>query len=140
MPGLKTTLRLNAASCLVFGAAFLILPDTVARYLSESPAPGWLFQLIGTILVLNGGPLIFTSIKKQPSRHEILYFTGGDVAWVLATAALILTGTWVTTVAGISAAIAVAAVVGCFGFMQMTALKRGNRLPPDINAEAIGRG
>ncbi|WP_374763543.1 hypothetical protein [Yunchengibacter salinarum] len=123
MPTLKTILRLNAASCLIFGALFLALPGAVATFLGTPPAPGWVIAALGAVLIVNGGHLLHTSTTDLPPKALILYFSFGDFAWVLATLALIGTGIWITTTPGLAASLAVAAFVGTMGVIQMFARK-----------------
>jgi hypothetical protein len=122
MPPLKTILRANAASCLLFGALFVLFPEEIARFLSVAAAPGWLILGVGLILLGNAGHLLWVAASGSPRRWEVLYFTGGDLAWVLITLVLILSSTWITTPGGIAAALGVAVVVGGFALGQITAL------------------
>ena len=124
MLSLKTILRMNAASCLGFGALFVIFPSAVAAFLSASPAPSWLILGIGAMLIMNGAHLIWTSAKALPAKAEILYFSSGDFAWVIGTLALVLNGTWVTSTPGVAVALAIATMVAFFGVSQMFARKR----------------
>lgn len=124
MFNLKTILRLNAASCIGFGALFTALPGTVALFLSQAPAPTWLFIILGIGLIVNGLHLLWTSTKPLPSKNEVLYFSGGDFSWVLATIALVVCGLWISTTAGIVAALVTAAMVGSLGASQMIIRKK----------------
>lgn len=124
MVALPTILRLNAASCIAFGLLFIVMPGAVVRFLSESPAPSWVFLIIGIGLILNGAALMWTSFKPMPSRSEILFFSAGDFAWVVATVGLIIAQLWVTTVPGTAAALVIAVIVGGFGALQMKQHKK----------------
>ncbi len=122
MIALKTTLRLNAASCIGFGVLFVAAPRAVAAFLGAPPAPATVVLAVGAILIINGLHLLYTSLRSDPPRLLVLYFSGGDLLWVVATAALISAGIWVNTGPGIAAAAAVAAMVGAFGLAQALAL------------------
>jgi hypothetical protein len=120
---LKIVLRSNAASCLVFGLVFLLIPQPVAKFLSPyHPVPLLILMSVGVALIINGLHLIWASRQVAPSQTLILYFSIGDLLWVLGTAVLILNNIWITSVKGIIAAIAVSIGVGTFGVLQM--LKR----------------
>lgn len=120
MTTLRTILRANAASCLVFGVTFLSLTSPVALFLSaRAPAPAIVLQLLGAVLLFNGLHLAWASFRPAPARALILYFSAGDLLWVLATALLLIMDVWVTSVAGIIVSLGVALMVGYFGVMQI---------------------
>jgi len=127
MPALKTILRLNAASCIGFGAVFVIIPEAVAAFLGAPPAPVAAILALGIILIANGLHLLRASLRAAPPRLLVLYFSGGDFLWVAITALLIAMGMWITSAQGIAAAVAVALAVGGMGLAQIMALPR-NRL------------
>ena len=118
---IANVLRANAASCLGFGALFLALPGPVAGFLGSPPV--WLVAALGGVLLLNGAHL-FWAAMRGPGRVELLYFALGDGAWVAGTLALVASGTWITTGAGIAAALAVAAPVEVFAVLQWKAAGR----------------
>ncbi|MBK1670013.1 hypothetical protein CKO28_18420 [Rhodovibrio sodomensis] len=118
---ITNVLRANAGSCLGFGALFLALPGPVAAFLGSPPV--WPVAALGAVLLLNGAHLLW-SAKRGPGRVELLYFALGDAAWVAGTLALIASGTWITTGAGIAAALAVTAPVGVFAVLQWKAAGR----------------
>lgn len=124
MTALKTILRLNAASCIAFGALFVAAPHAVAAFLGVPPAPELVIRALGVLLVLNGVHLLHTSLRVSPPRALVLYFSAGDFLWVAGTALLIAAGFWITRPAGIAAAVVVAAAVGGMGFAQVMALSR----------------
>ena len=127
MPSLRAILRANAASCLIFGTLFVLLPAKTAGFLSPSPAPPWLMQMVGLVLIANGLHLLWAASRKTFQPWEILYFSAGDMAWVMITLALIGAGTWITTPGGITAALGVALMVGGFGLTQVSALRTAAR-------------
>lgn len=122
MPSLNTILRANAASCLLFGSLFVLRPTETAHFLSAAAAPTWVILVLGVVLIGNGLHLLWAAMGSQPKRWEVLYFTGGDLAWVLITLVLIMAGLWVTTPAGIAAALGVALIVGGFALAQIAGL------------------
>lgn len=127
---LATILRLNALSCLTFGALFLAAPAAVAGALGTPPA--WLVAALGAGLLGNGA-LLWLSVARGrvPRRAEVLFFSIGDGLWVGATLGLILAGVWIVTPGGRVAALAVAVMVGAFGLAQWQRLPdhRGTARP-----------
>lgn len=120
MTTLRTILRANAASCIVFGLIFVSLPSPIALFLSpEAPVPALVLQLTGAVLLFNGLHLVWTSLQPEPARELIVYFSTGDLLWVLTTVVLVVSGIWVTSTAGIVTALCVALLVGYFGVMQV---------------------
>ncbi len=122
MPSLNIILRANAASCLLFGTLFVLRPAGTAHFLSAAAAPSWMILVLGAVLIGNGLHLLWAATRSKPLRWEVLYFTGGGLAWVLITLVLIMAGIWVTTPAGIAAALGVAIIVGGFALAQIAAL------------------
>lgn len=114
-------LNANAASCLGFGALFAVFSGPVAGFLGDPPV--WLVTVLGAVLIVNGVHLLWAA-RRGPRRVELLYFALGDAGWVAGTTVLIASGTWITTGAGIAAAVAVAAVVGAFAVLQWKAAGR----------------
>jgi len=114
---LATVLRLNALSCLGFGALFLLVPGAVAAVPGTPPV--WLVGALGAGLIGNGA-LLWMSVRggRVPRRMEVLFFVTGDALWVVATLALVSTGLWIVTVLGQALTLAVAAMVGALGFAQ----------------------
>ena len=124
MTALKTILRLNSASCIGFGVLFVAAPRAVAAFLGAPPAPATVVLAVSAILIINGLHLLHTSLRSDPPRLLVLYFSSGDLLWVVATAALIAVGIWINAAPGIAAAVAVAAMVGALGLAQVLALPR----------------
>jgi len=122
MTSLVVILRLNAASCLGFGTLFTILPGEVALTLGTAP-PGVVFGL-GLLLLANGIHLALASLRSRPIHTEILWFSFGDMAWWLASLALIAAGFWITTPHGVALALLVAACVAAMGGAQLFLLGR----------------
>lgn len=120
VPHLRPVLRLNAASCLAFGALFAAFPDAVSAWLGDPPAP--LLRGIGLALVINGAHLWAASRRGHVIRAEVIWFSLGDYLWWLASLGLVASGLWVTTPQGVAATLAVAAVVAVLGTAQLFAL------------------
>jgi hypothetical protein len=123
---LKTALRANAASCIIFALIFLLIPLEVSTFLGGStPAPETVFMVLGLTLMANGLHLIWTSLRPIPHKLLVLYFSMGDFIWALASIILISLEVWVTTESGIVAAGLVALMVAALGLMQITRIKSG---------------
>lgn len=119
MLSLKTTLLMNACSCLIFGGIFAGFPRQVAVFLGGStPAPQLVMLLLGGVLVVNGIHLVWAAHRHQPGRLLIRYFSLGDFLWVAASAVLLLCGWWITTIEGQVASLLVALMVGGLGLIQ----------------------
>ena len=117
---LKRLFLTNSISCIVFGIFFITIPTTISTFLSlNNQAPNFLVTIIGIVLVFNGLHLIWASYKSEASRILALYFSVGDILWVLLTFYLIFTKTWITTQEGIIISILVAIFVGALGIYQL---------------------
>lgn len=118
---LAMALRLNALSCFGFGLLFLAVPAAVAAALGSPPV--WLIAALGAGLLGNAVLLWLAQRRgRAPRRNEVLFFCLGDALWVVATLALVITGTWITTATGQAVTLAVAVLVALFGLAQMRAL------------------
>jgi|GEM_PF-926778 len=122
MTSLAFVLRLNAASCLSFGALFLTIPHGVASVLGNA-SPAVLVGL-GAVLLFNGAHLLLASIRTRPFPAEILWFSMGDMAWWLATLTLVAADVWITTPTGIALALLAALCVASLGLSQLLHLGR----------------
>ena len=121
---LTTLLRLNALSCLGFGAMFLLAPDRVAAFLGA--VPPWFLRALGAGLLGNGLHLV-AAARRSPRGWEIRWFSAGDAAWVALTLGILAAGAWITTPAGQAAAAAVAVGVGSLGALQWQTLATQGR-------------
>lgn len=121
---LKFTMVANAVSCLLFGLVFSLLPSQVALFLSTTaPAADSVFIVIGVALIINGCHLFLASRTPIPNKALVLYFSGGDFFWVVASIVLVTFNIWITSLAGIVATIAIALMVGTFGVLQVIKIK-----------------
>ena len=128
MMTLVNIMRANAASCILFGLVFLLMPADVVAFLDTQAAiPTFVLIILGIGLIINGLDLIRVSRKPVISPAQVMYFAVGDFIWVLASIGLVLTNIWVTTRQGITSTLLVAVMVGIFGFLQMQ--KRTEKSP-----------
>lgn len=124
MLSLKNIMRANATSCIGFGGLFALKSSSVASLLSDtSPAPQSIIMILGLLLIVNGLHLLWASRVTLPNKSLILYFSIGDYIWAVTSLGIILSGIWITTTIGMLLTIAVAIVVGFFGFLQMAGRK-----------------
>lgn len=120
MSHISTTLKLNGLNCLLFGALFVFIPQTVITFLSDNqPAPEVIILALGVILNLYGLILLWIGNQQQPNPKLVLAIALGDFLWVLGTLTLLVMNLWVTTVNGMTAAGLVAILVGWFGWLQL---------------------
>jgi len=123
MDRLRLVLRLNAASCILFGLLFVVAPGSVATFLADRTiAPAAVVLVLGVALLANGGALLATARAQSPRRAMVRFFSVGDALWVVGTVILIACGVWIDRSAGIVAALAVAAFVGSAGWLQWAAV------------------
>lgn len=113
---LRTVLYANALSCFVFGVLFLVKGPAVADFLGNPPVV--LLQLLGVGLLANTVLLVVVARQKFPKRNAVMTFAIGDAIWLIATIVMLVFGLFLTTAAGIWAAVAVAAFVGGCGALQ----------------------
>ena len=117
MNSLKLVLRMNATSCIAFGFLGLLIPAHISVFLGDPPV--WLLQVVGAVLLINGGHLIFASRRKVLNKWEIFYFSMGDLAWWLGSAFLIAVEIWITTVLGAITMFLIALSVAVMGVTQL---------------------
>lgn len=122
MHSLRLVLRLNAASCLLFGALFVVAPTATAAFLGAPFAD--IIRAAGLVLALNGLHLAWASRRNRIAPLEVVYFSAGDIIWMNLTFALIALGELITTPAGIAASLIVALGVAAFGIAQISAVTR----------------
>ena len=93
MNSLKNVLRINAASCIIFGILGILASSSVADFFGDPPK--WLVQATGAVLTMNGLHLILVSLRKTVKTWEIFYFSLGDLAWWLGSVFLIAANIWI---------------------------------------------
>jgi hypothetical protein len=117
---LKTVLRVNATSCIIFAIIFLLIPFEVVTFLGgNKPAPELLLLMLALILLVNGLHILWASLQPEPNKYLILYFAVGDFIWVIVSVILVSLGIWITTTPGTFISLLVAMMVGGFGVLQI---------------------
>lgn len=122
MANLRILLLLNAASCLGFGLLFSLGAGPVATFLGAFPAT--YLWLLGLGLILNGMLLVWTASRAAPPAFAVLFFSLGDLFWVLMSVALWAGGWGVTHGPAQAAMLIVALGVLCLGIGQVVAYRQ----------------
>jgi hypothetical protein len=117
MRSLRIALRLNAATCAVFGFIFVLAAEATSVFLGAVPAI-WL-RLTGALLIIHSLHLVWTSFRRIISRLEVYYFSGGDLLWFLASLALVLVPELITTIQGVTVTLFIAVAVAGIGLAQL---------------------
>ena len=117
MESLRIVLRLNSASCLIFGAVFLVWSNGVSFFLGETPR--WVILTMGALLLVNGLHLLLASLRVRLLHFEIMYFAFGDYIWFVSTLIILASGQLITESEGMSAALTVAVLVILLGCAQI---------------------
>ncbi len=120
MTSLNHIIRMNAASCLGFGALFLFASGPVSAFLGTIPPQ--VLMAIGIGLVVNGMHLGLTSLRTVPRSAEIIWFSAGDLLWWTSSLALVASGFWITTPSGVVSVLVVAMAVAALGVAQLAML------------------
>lgn len=128
MTDISTILKLNGLNCLLFGALFVFIPQHVITFLStKNPAPVVAMLSMGVVLNLYGLLLLWVGNQQKPKHNLIKLIAVGDFIWVLMTAGLIISKTWITTTNGTTTAGLVAILVGWFGWLQWQYAQKQNQ-------------
>lgn len=117
MDSLKFVMRLNAASCILFGILFIVAPNVTAEFLGSMPKA--VIAALGVGLLANGAHLIIASRRASIRKFEVIWFSLGDFGWWLATLGFATANFWITTKWGTTAAVIVATFVAAFGVAQL---------------------
>lgn len=119
MNQINIILKLNALSCLLFGALFVFIPETIIAFLADTHfMPKLVLVALGVVLNLWGMLLIWLSNRDPLPNVLLLIVALGDFLWVVATVVLLLMQVWINSSNGIAAAGLVAMLVGWFGLQQ----------------------
>lgn len=117
---LRTVIRLNAASCLLFGVLFTAWSAPVSRFLGGTSTV--VVVIAGVALLFNGGHLLTASLRRAIRPGEVCYFSTGDLLWVAMTLGIVASRSVLTTTASVVLSLVVAAFVGTLGIVQLGAL------------------
>jgi hypothetical protein len=118
-PGARAILRFDAATCASAGLVATLGASPVADLLDVDR--GW---VLGTgVFLIAYAVGLWALARSSPAvqRHGVLLTAVGDAAWVLASAALVVTATF--SAAGNAVVLAVAAVVAAIGLAKAADLR-----------------
>jgi hypothetical protein len=119
---LRTLLRADAALCAVTGLLAAAAAPAVADLLGPDVSTT-VVRVVGIALVAYALDLAVTSRAAQRWQRPAVLFAGlGNLAWVAATLVLLAVGAFSAVGAGV--AVAVGAVVGGLGLLQLRAARR----------------
>ena len=125
MDKINIILKLNALNCLLFGALFVFIPETIIVFLADvtlndsGHMPKLVLVGLGVVLNVYGMLLIWLSNRETVPLGLVLFVAIGDFLWVIATLILLLMQLWITSSNGMAAAGLVAMFVGWFGLQQL---------------------
>ena len=123
--GLKRVLLINAGFSALSGLV-LVLDATALSGLFGDAHP-WIFRGIGIGLLLFAGDIFATCRSPRVTRAKALYFSYGDLGWVLGSIALLIAAP-LSAVAAASVA-GVALIVLIFGVAQFRYIHRDSTHP-----------
>ena len=122
---LRTALRGNMVFSEVSGLTSLFAARPIANFLGlESTLP---FIIIGILLLSHGAILWWGTSQTEIPRWLAWYAIEGDVVWVLASIAILITDPWSFTVGGKWMIALLADAVAAFAIIQYIGLRRLNR-------------
>ena len=125
---LRMALYANGAFSLLTGAACLLAPDSIARWIFASESPLFRLAAPGLVLELGIGLLVFAAFVLWTASRSVIsqltakIITVMDVGWVLGSAALLLFTPDLWTSAGVWTVASVAVAVGLFAMDQAIGL------------------
>lgn len=119
---LVRALLANAALSGTSGLILLLAAGPAGAWLGV--AEPWLLRALGGGLVAFGTGLYFLARSERPGRGLVLAASVADIAWVAASAALLLGLPGLLTPAGRAAVAAVALVVAGLGGAQLAGLQQ----------------
>ena len=122
---LRKALLGNALFSGVSGAVFLIFSGGVAGWL-EIPVM-WPLWAVGAGLVLFAAELLYQATQRRLSLFRAVLGCGSDLAWVIASAALLLGWPNLMSEGGRVAVVTVAVVVASFAGLQSLGIARLRR-------------
>lgn len=115
---IKSVLFLNSLTCLLFGISSFLFSEIIVNFLGFTLSPT-IIQIVGLILILFAVHILIAVNRKAILLNEIIYFSIGDLSWVLGTVLLLVFTNVIPTQKGVIAAILVAIMVGIFATLQL---------------------
>lgn len=122
---LRRTLQANGIFSGLSGIAFIADAGPLASFLGLTSALPLL--VIGAVLLLHAAILLVKANQEPIDPRLAWYAIIGDVAWVIASVEILLTGWLPLTTAGWWAVAIVADIVAVFAIVQFYGLRRQQR-------------
>jgi hypothetical protein len=113
---LNLLLRINCASCLIFGLVMLLKTDAVNLLIGTEKT--MLMHSIGIIFVVNAMLLLIASLRNEIKPHEVMFFVIGGYGWTIITVALISADVVIIDPLGIRVAFVIAMYTAAMGALQ----------------------
>jgi hypothetical protein len=118
---LRRTLQANSVFSLLTGALLLVDAGPIATF---TGLPAWALIDIGAVCLVYAA-LLFLATRRTPiARGHALAFVIADAAWVVASAAILLSGWAPLTTAGVWTILIVADIVAVFAALQYIGWRR----------------
>ena len=118
---LRNLLLADAASCLAIGAALALGAGLVADRLG---LPAALLRGAGLVLLPFAAFVLFVASRPILSRPAVWLIIGGNAAWVVGSAALLIGGFAAPTALGIAFVIAQALIVAVVAELEAMSLRK----------------
>jgi hypothetical protein len=113
---LNLLLRINCASCLIFGLILLLKTDAVNLLIGTEKT--MVMHSIVIIFVDNGMLLLIASLRNEIKPHEVMFFVIGAYGWAIITVALISANVVIIDPLGIRVAFVIAMYTAAMGALQ----------------------
>jgi hypothetical protein len=121
-PLLRRALQADGIFCTLSGLLLLVDSGPLATLIGASQP--WVLMVLGVDLLIYAA-LLFLAARRTPIvRWHAIAFLAADVAWVLASLALVLGGLLSLTTFGFWAVLGVADVVAVLGALKYIGLRR----------------
>jgi hypothetical protein len=120
---LRKALRANAIFSTISGIGFVLLSGPIADFLGL-PGSSAAILILGIVIVAFAAGLFFITSREEIDRREALAVFVMDVAWVVISAVILLTGALSLTPAGSWAVLIVADMVAVFAIWEFVGIRR----------------
>lgn len=137
----KLFLGLNADFSIVSGLFLLAFSQFAANTLFTAPENGhrWVLLAIGAGCLIFAAMLVWFVRSKNLSRQTVMSIVWADVAWVLASAVLLVMYTNLFTATGLWITAGVAGLVGVFAIGQTLGAKNIRDYDGDVSVDVMDK-
>lgn len=122
---LQNAVRGNAIFSTACAVIAIVSASAIADYLGAGVP--LFYSVLGAILLGHAGILFYSARGNQVASSFAWYAIIGDVAWVIATAYILLTDSFNLTTGGKWLVLGIGDIVLCFAIAQYIGLRRQNR-------------